>query len=182
MPSLPRSEQQQRMIDLVHEIYDAWEVIEHILFNIFAHLSKGPYSESRALYYSLRNHRARQEMIQALAADIFVNEQDKLKELVKCTCRAGKAAGKRNEVAHGAWAITPDRQEYRRMRVMNDPRLTKPTEFSERDLKERVDYMRQVARELTDYYLGNRTDWYRRRFDYCKGIAARGPEPKMAIL
>jgi hypothetical protein len=181
MSSSQLTEQQQRMVNLVHEIYDAWEHVEYILFKIFAELSKGPYSESCALYYCHRDNRARQRMVEAIAEDIFINEHDKLQELLKLTKRMRSASRKRNEVAHSAWRVTPDTTEYTLLPIGSDPKLSFMT-ISERNLQERLAHIRTVAKDAIDYYLRNRADWYRRRFDYCQPIAARGPTPAMVIL
>jgi hypothetical protein len=141
------------MLELVHELYSTWEGIERLLFNIFAGLSEGSWAQSQAIFYSHLNHRSRREMLEALAQVVFLNEPDRLKELLNLMVRVKKAARKRNEVAHGEWATVTETGEYRRLPIKLDPRGDKHEEWNEHELKQRVDYLNLLAKDLLSYVL-----------------------------
>jgi hypothetical protein len=163
MAQLTPSAQQQRMTALVHEIYSNADAIEMLLFNIFAGLSDGPWHQSRAIFFSQLNARARCDMIERLAEVSLMNEPDELEKIKKLIKRAKNAGRKRNTVTHGIWLTdnSGTEPEYRRGTISPDMRYE--LELGEAELRRDLKFMDEVVNEIWQYNLTNRSKWFARR-------------------
>jgi hypothetical protein len=80
-----------------------WNRIEGELFHIFYQLCGARIDKAHAIFFSQINHRARREMVEAVALYALAERPRLRRELGALMRRLRNAAAKRNEIIHTIW-------------------------------------------------------------------------------
>ncbi len=92
------------LIRLIGEINLSWDEIEMYLWYIFDDLlGRLDWRLSYVIFFSNQGHRARRDMLQALAAVALEKKPKRFEQLKKLLSRISEASHKRNNITHGLW-------------------------------------------------------------------------------
>jgi len=92
------------LIRLTGEINLLWDEIEMYLWYIFDDiLRRNDWRYSYIIFFSHQGHRARRDMLQALASVALERNHKRLEQLAKLLSRISDASYKRNNITHGLW-------------------------------------------------------------------------------
>jgi hypothetical protein len=140
------------LISILGEINLEWDEIEFGLWYLFDVLLNVHWSLSYSVFFSQQNHRARRDMIEALAPNALRGNQSRLKAINALLSRVKRAAKKRNEVTHGLWNEIPvaGGKEFRRMPIKRDY-AAQTDMYSKSDLKRLRDQVLKLNSDLYEF-------------------------------
>lgn len=84
-----------------------WNRLEGGLFHLFGQVCGSDFWRAHAIFFSLQNHRARRELVEAAAVEA-IDTQDVRDELARLMRRMRNASAKRNEIVHTIWEWNGD--------------------------------------------------------------------------
>jgi hypothetical protein len=138
------------LIAILGEISFEWDEIEFHMWYLFDAFLNVRWDFSHTILFSQANHRARRDMLAALAEIALANEPEKLRATRALIGRIKRAAKKRNEIAHGLWV--DDANKALRRIPMNKTRTQAEGESYRRaDLVRARDQLTKLRSDLDDF-------------------------------
>jgi hypothetical protein len=138
------------LVAIVGAINVEWDEIEFSLWYIFDTPLAVHWSRSYAIFFSQQNHRARREMVEALAEVSLAKGSARLRKIKSALGRIKRAAKRRSDISHGLWTeeTVGARTEFHRMPVKRDFNEGIAATYSKADLKRLRDQLTKLRADL----------------------------------
>lgn len=103
------AEDDPEIMRLWGEINNAWDDIERLLYSAFdAMLSDETAFATQAVFYSVKAHAGRRDMVESLAKYALLNRPKTAGKLKKAIKRVKARSEDRHSLAHGLWGVGTD--------------------------------------------------------------------------
>jgi len=151
------------LISIMGRIGLEWDEIEIRLWYLFDCLLGTRWDFSYAIYYSQQNHRARRDMIEALAATALNKQSARFRSITAIIRRVKGAAKKRNDLTHGMWdeIMKSGKMDFRRVPIKRDYLAGPAQAYSRADLKRLKDQLIKLHADLHELAYPT---WHRKNY------------------
>ncbi|MDE2229366.1 MAG: hypothetical protein KGL11_10050 [Alphaproteobacteria bacterium] len=149
-PPVALAAKDQELTELLTVVNLEWERLENLLFKLFALLLDCPWQCSRTIYFVHQNHRARRDMIAALAELVLAKKTGELEKVRSFLRRAKTASSNRNSIIHAVWAVADIEGKSELVRQPVDPNLVKQHNggLTRADIKRAFEQIHSLSKDL----------------------------------